>query len=79
MRSKFLARYFKQDSRLHSRALATFSDVGGGLGGRGGFNFFLAARCSRFRCNNLSLFLTYHSCLSCLAFSGFLLGILQRD
>ena len=41
MRSKFLARYRKQASRLHSRALATFSDVGGGLGGAGWFELFL--------------------------------------
>ena len=56
MRSKFLARYRKQASRLHSRDFATCSDVGGGLGGRGGFSFFWAARCSRFRCNRVSVF-----------------------
>ena len=71
----FFFRYRKQASRLHSRDFANCSDDGGGLGGRGGFSFFWAARCSRFRCNRVSLFFRYHSCLSCLAFSGFLLGI----
>ena len=75
MRAKFFFRYFKQASRLHSWALATCSEVGGGLGGRGGFNFFWYARWLRFRCNNVSLFLMYHSCFNCLAFSGSLLGI----
>ena len=44
MRSKFFFLYFKQARRLHSRALATWTEVGGGLGGRGGFNFFWYAR-----------------------------------
>ena len=70
-----MARYLLQASRFDSRVLAICSGVGAGLGGRGGLSFFLAARCSRFRCNSVSLFLRYHSCFNCLAFSGFLLGI----
>lgn len=41
----------------------------------GGLSFLLVARCSRLRSKSFSLFFIYHSCFSCFAFSGFLLGM----